>query len=70
MEGLLLPAAKAHGWRTELGTASRVAELILRHIGIRFHPEHARRILKRRLNWSSQKPQHKAKERHEAAIAH
>ena len=70
LEGLLLQEAKAHGWRTELWTASRVAELIQRHIGIRFHPEHARKILKRRLNWSSQKPQRKAKERDEAAIAH
>jgi transposase len=70
LEGLLLQGAKAHGWRTELWTAGRVTELIERHFGVRFHPEHARKILKRRLRWTSQKPQKRARERDEAAIAH
>ena len=35
-----------------------------------FHPEHVRTILKRRLRWTSPKPQRKARERDEAAIAH
>jgi transposase len=70
VEVLLLKGAKAHGWRTELWTAQRVAELIERHFGVRFHPEHVRKILKRRLHWTSQKPQRKARERDEAAIAH
>jgi transposase len=70
LEGLLLKGAKAHGWRTELWTAARVAELIERHLGVRFHPEHVRKVLKRRLNWTSQKPQRKAKERDEVAIDH
>ena len=70
LEGLLLQGAKAHGWGTELWTASRAAELIERHFGVRFHPEHVRKILKRRLRWSSQKPQKRARERDEAAIAH
>jgi transposase len=70
LEALLLQGAKAHGWRTELWTAQRAAELIQRHFGIRFHPEHVRKILKRRLRWTSQKPQRKARERDEAAIAH
>ena len=70
LEALLLKGAKAHGRRTELWTAQRVAELIERHFGIRFHPEHVRKILKRRLHWTSQKPQRKARERDEAAIAH
>jgi transposase len=70
LEGLLLEGAKAHGWRTELWTAARVAELIGRRFEVRFHPEHVRKLLKRRLNWTSQKPQRKAKERDEIAIAH
>jgi transposase len=70
LEGLLLKGAKAHGWRTELWTAARAAELIGRHFGVHFHPEHARKILKRRLRWTSQKPQKRAKERDEVAIAH
>jgi transposase len=68
LEALMLQGAKAHGWRTHLWTAARAAELIERHFGIRFHPEHARKILKRRLRWTSQKPQKKAKERDEGAI--
>jgi transposase len=70
LEGLLLRGAKAHGWRTDLWTAARAAEVIERHFGLAFHPEHVRKILKRKLNWSSQKPRRRARERDEQAIAH
>jgi transposase len=70
LEALLLQGAKAHGWRTELWTAARAAELIERHFRIHFHPEHVRKLLKLRLRWTSQKPQRKARERDELAIAH
>jgi transposase len=70
LEAMLKQGAKAQGWRTQLWTAARVAELIERHFAIHFHPEHVRKILKRRLEWTSQKPQRKARERGEAAIAH
>ena len=70
LEALLLQGAKAHGWRAELWTAARAAELIQRRFKIRFHPEHVRKLLKRRLRWTSQKPQRKAKERDEVAIDH
>src|SRR4051794_17040559 len=70
LEALLLKGAKAHGWRTELWTAARAAELIERHFHVRFHPEHVRKVLKRRLKWTSQKPQRRAKERDEVAIGH
>ena len=49
-EDLLLEGATAHGWDTELWTAARVAELIRRHFDTTFHPEHVRKILKRRLH--------------------
>jgi Winged helix-turn helix len=42
---------------------------IRRHFGIDYHPEHVRKVLKRRLKWTSQKPQKKAKERDEEVIA-
>jgi transposase len=70
LEGMLRQGAKAHGWRTELWTAARVADLIERHFGIAFHPEHVRKVLKRKLGWTSQKPQQRAKERDETAIDH
>jgi transposase len=69
LEGLLLKGAKAHGWKTQLWTADRVAALIERRFGVRFHPEHVRKVVKRKLGWSSQKPQKKAKERDDEAIA-
>lgn len=69
LEELLKQGAKAHGWKTQLWTADRVAQLIERRFAIHFHPEHVRKILKRRLKWTSQKPQRKARERDEAAIA-
>lgn len=70
LEELLLQGAKAHGWRTDLWTAARVAELIERHFQVAFHAEHVRKILKRKLGWSSQKPQRRARERDEVAIDH
>lgn len=62
LEGLLVQGAVAHGWPNRLWTAGRVAARIRRHFGIDYHPEHVRKILKRRLNWTSQKPQKHARE--------
>src|SRR5262249_31639607 len=56
---LLAQGAKANGWHNELWTAARVARLIERHFDIAYHPEHVRKILKRRLGWTSQKPRRK-----------
>ncbi len=70
LEKRLLQGAKAHGWRTQLWTATRVAQVIQRHFGISYHSEHVRKIVKFRLRWTSQKPQKKARERDEVAIEH
>ena len=50
LEDLLLEGASAHGWHNDLWTAPRVATLIARHFGVGFHPEHVRKMLKRRLH--------------------
>ncbi|MDB5351982.1 MAG: hypothetical protein JWN86_3229 [Planctomycetota bacterium] len=68
LEELLLQGAKAHGWRTELWTTPRVADLIERHFGVAFHPKDVRKVLKCKLGWTSQKPQKRARERDEIAI--
>jgi transposase len=68
LEALLLQGASKHGWPNDLWTAARVQAVILRHFGIDFHPEYVRKLLKRRLGWTSQKPQTKAKERDEDEI--
>jgi transposase len=69
LEELLLRGAKAHGWHNQLWTAARVARLIERHFGRRYHPEHVRKVLKKRLGWTSQKPRRKARERNEKEVA-
>ncbi len=50
LETLLLQGATAHGWANHLWTAQRVAVVIRRRLGIAFHPEHVRKILKYRLH--------------------
>ena len=66
--GLLLEGPASHGFRTELWTLRRVAEVIDRHFGVSYHPSQVWRILLS-LGWSCQKPERRARERNEAAIA-
>jgi transposase len=68
LEQLLAQGAKAHGWHNQLWTAARAARLIERHFDIRYHPEHVRKLLKRRLGWTSQKPRRKARERNDKEV--
>lgn len=68
LEGLLRQGAKHHGWPNELWTAARVAALIERHLGVRYHPEHVRKVLNGRLNWSSQRPRRKPRERDDKEV--
>ncbi len=68
LEQLLLQGAVAHGWPNQLWTAARVTQVIHRHFGIEYHPEHVRRILKQRLVWTSQKPEHHHRDRDDAVI--
>jgi transposase len=68
LEDLLRQGAKAHGWRNNLWTCARVAELIRRHFGVSFHHDHVGRFLHQRLGWSPQKPHRRARERDQAAI--
>jgi transposase len=70
LEEVLLKGAKAQGWHNALWSAHRVAEVIRRRFGVEYHTEHVRKIIRRRLNWSSQKPQKKAKQRNDEKIAH
>jgi len=68
LERLLRQGAKKHGWPNQLGTADRVARLIRQRFGISLHPEHVRKILKQRLNWTSQKPRRKAREQNDKEV--
>jgi transposase len=59
---------EAFGFDTDLWTLARIAAVIERLTGVRYHPGHVGRLL-RRLGWSPQRPARRAAERDEAAIA-
>jgi len=64
----LAQGAMAHGYRTELWTTQRIAALIERRLGVKYHRNHVGKIL-HQVGWSHQKPERRAVERNEAAIA-
>jgi transposase len=64
---LLRAGAMAQGYRTELWTTQRIAELIERRLGVRYHRNHVGKLL-HQLGWSPQTPERRAVERDEAAI--
>jgi transposase len=66
---VLLMGALAYGYPNELWTLKRIARVILREFGVRYHPNHVWRIL-RDLRWSCQVPQRRPVQRDEAAIEH
>lgn len=65
---LLTHGAMAHGYRTALWTTQRIAELIERRLGVKYHRNHVGKLL-HQLGWSHQTPERRAVERDEAAIA-
>jgi transposase len=50
LDVLLRQGAKAHGWPDSLWSVKRVAEVIRRYFDVAYHPEHVRKLLKRRLH--------------------
>lgn len=64
---LLAPGAKAYGFRGEVWTCERVAEVIREEFGVGYHPAHVSRLL-RVLGLSLQKPMRRANQRDEEAI--
>jgi len=65
---LLLKGPIAHGYKTDLWTLQRVADLIRKHFGLTYHISQVWRILKS-IRYSCQKPQPRARQRSEQAIA-
>ncbi|WP_088256054.1 IS630 family transposase [Fimbriiglobus ruber] len=68
LERLLSKGATAHGFPNELWTAARVAKIILRHFGVPYHHAYVRRLLRRRLHWTSHKPQRRARPRNDKEV--
>lgn len=66
---LLALGAEAFGYRGDVWTSRRVAEVLKRVFGVSYHPDHCGRLL-REMGWSQQKPIERATQRDEQAIAH
>jgi len=64
---LLKRGPGAHGYKTDLWTLPRVAEVIHKQFGVRYDPSHVWRILNA-MGWSAQKPERRARERDEGRI--
>jgi transposase len=47
LPGVLVGGAEAHGFRGDVWAAKRVATVIWRHFGVRYHPDHDSRVLRR-----------------------
>ena len=67
LEQALVAGPREAGYATKLWTLPRVAALIRRPFGVRYHPGHVWRIL-RRLGWSCQRPATRPKERDEESL--
>lgn len=69
IEQALLAGAQANGFATDLWTVDRVAQIVQRVTGVRLSRASTWRLLVGRLGWSLQRPERKARERDEEAIA-
>lgn len=68
LEQLLHQGPTKHGFPNELWTSARVAQVIQRHFGVKYHKDYVRRLLRRRLSWTSHKPQRRARERNDKEV--
>jgi transposase len=64
---LLQHGPQAHGYATALWTTERIAKLIHRQFGVRYHRDHVGRLLGQ-MGWSCQRPTGRARERKEEEI--
>jgi transposase len=64
---ILLAGPGKAGYKTDLWTCPRVAEVIARRFGVRYHVDHVWQVL-HHLGWSCQKPEQRARERNEETI--
>ena len=67
LEKIILKGAKAAGFANDLWTCARIAEVIKREFGVKYHFNHVGKILSQ-MGWSPQRPEKRAIERSEKAI--
>jgi transposase len=66
---ILLKGARAAGYHTELWTLPRIAEVIRQRFGVEYEQSAVWRVL-HKMAWSCQKPERRAREADEEAVAH
>lgn len=67
LEAILREGPEAFGYRTNLWTLKRIAQVIWKQFRVRYHPGHVWKLLGA-LGWSCQRPESRARERDEVAI--
>ena len=67
VEAALRQGARAHGFGANFWTLPRVAGMIAKVTGVKYHPGHVWRIL-RSLDWSRQRSARRARGRNDAAV--
>jgi transposase len=67
LEATLLAGAKASGYRNDLWTLKRIADVIRRRFQVTYHIGHVWKVLGQ-LGWSCQRPVGRARERNEEGI--
>ena len=65
---LLKAGSLEAGYKTDMWTLRRVAQVIEQNFGVNYHPCHVWRVL-HGMNWSCQKPERRALQRNEKQIA-
>jgi transposase len=66
---ILLQGALAYGFPNDLWTLKRIARVIRKEFGVKYHPGHVWKIL-RGEGWSCQVPERRAIQRDEKAVEH
>jgi transposase len=64
---ILLKGARAAGYRTELWTLPRIAEVIRQRFGVKYEQSAVWRVL-HKMDWSCQKPERRAREANEEVV--
>ena len=68
LPALLARGAEAFGFRGDVWTRARIAAVIKHEFGVAYHPDHIGRLLQE-IGWTVQKPEERATQRDEDAIA-
>ncbi|MCJ7745444.1 MAG: winged helix-turn-helix domain-containing protein [Actinobacteria bacterium] len=67
LEKILLKGPLAAGYRTDLWTTARIAEVIERKFGVTYHRDHIGKLM-RQMGWSHRKPERRAAQRDEKKV--